>query len=144
MVGPAIPLRSSLGWSTGGIRLIDVLVAAASGGCGSVEMVGPARFELATSCTPSKRASQAALRPDKTRSLPFHPKPDNFHLGDRGLQLLAVQELPALAADHPPRNLVAPPFLPHRLRAPHRLHRPLHHHAGDHPVSHLHLLIHLE
>jgi hypothetical protein len=27
-------------------------------------MVGAARFELATSCTPSKRASQATLRPD--------------------------------------------------------------------------------
>ncbi len=27
-------------------------------------MVGPAGFEPATSCTPSKRASQAALRPD--------------------------------------------------------------------------------
>lgn len=27
-------------------------------------MVGLARFELATSCTPSKRASQAALQPD--------------------------------------------------------------------------------
>jgi hypothetical protein len=28
-------------------------------------MVGAARFELATSCTPSKRASQATLRPDR-------------------------------------------------------------------------------
>ncbi len=28
------------------------------------QMVGPAGFEPATSCTPSKRASQAALRPD--------------------------------------------------------------------------------
>src|SRR5947208_6314755 len=27
-------------------------------------LVGPARFELATSCTPSKRASQAAPRPE--------------------------------------------------------------------------------
>ena len=27
-------------------------------------MVGAARFELATSCTPSKRASQATLRPE--------------------------------------------------------------------------------
>src|SRR4029077_12488117 len=33
--------------------------------CGRVEMVGPARFELVASCTPSKRASQAALRPDR-------------------------------------------------------------------------------
>src|SRR5688572_15480781 len=32
-----------------------------------VEMVGAARFELATSCTPSKRASQATLRPDRFR-----------------------------------------------------------------------------
>ena len=28
-------------------------------------MVGAARFELATSCTPSKRASRATLRPDR-------------------------------------------------------------------------------
>jgi hypothetical protein len=28
------------------------------------KMVGAARFELATSCTPSKRASQATLRPE--------------------------------------------------------------------------------
>lgn len=28
-------------------------------------LVGPRRFELPTSCTPSKRASQAALRPDR-------------------------------------------------------------------------------
>src|SRR3954464_14057521 len=32
-----------------------------------MEMVGAARFELATSCTPSKRASQATLRPDPSR-----------------------------------------------------------------------------
>ena len=28
-------------------------------------MVGAERFELSTSCTPSKRASQATLRPDR-------------------------------------------------------------------------------
>ena len=32
-------------------------------------MVGAARFELATSCTPSKRASQATLRPDRKSRL---------------------------------------------------------------------------
>src|SRR5438876_9775944 len=31
-------------------------------------MVGAARFELATSCTPSKRASRATLRPDRNRN----------------------------------------------------------------------------
>jgi hypothetical protein len=35
------------------------------------EMVGAERFELSTSCTPSKRASQATLRPD-----PRHPSED--------------------------------------------------------------------
>src|SRR5258708_13691388 len=36
------------------------------------KLVGPARFELATSCTPSKRASQAAPRPDQSwRELQF-------------------------------------------------------------------------
>src|SRR5579862_590579 len=36
-------------------------------------LVGPARFELATSCTPSKRASQAAPRPDLFhRTPPVH------------------------------------------------------------------------
>jgi hypothetical protein len=40
--------------------------------CNSLRnLVGPARFELATSCTPSKRASQAAPRPDRRR-LPHH------------------------------------------------------------------------
>ena len=29
-------------------------------------LVGPPRFELGTSCTPSKRASQAAPRPDSS------------------------------------------------------------------------------
>src|SRR5256885_790230 len=33
-------------------------------------MVGAERFELSTSCTPSKRASQATLRPDRVA----HPK----------------------------------------------------------------------
>src|SRR5690349_20123405 len=32
-------------------------------------MVGAARFELATSCTPSKRASQATLRPEPFRRI---------------------------------------------------------------------------
>src|SRR5262245_35477188 len=32
-------------------------------------LVGPPRFELGTSCTPSKRASQAAPRPET----PFYP-----------------------------------------------------------------------
>src|ERR1041384_3671436 len=32
------------------------------------KMVGAARFELATSCTPSKRASRATLRPDRNRN----------------------------------------------------------------------------
>src|ERR1035441_10183988 len=33
--------------------------------CNSLRyLVGPPRFELGTSCTPSKRASQAAPRPD--------------------------------------------------------------------------------
>ena len=31
----------------------------------SKDLVGPPRFELGTSCTPSKRASQAAPRPDQ-------------------------------------------------------------------------------
>ncbi len=35
-----------------------------------IEMVGAARFELATSCTPSKRASRATLRPGPFRRLP--------------------------------------------------------------------------
>ncbi len=43
-------------------------------------MVGAARFELATSCTRNKRASQATLRPDSEEKLPFtHP------LGNRNL-----------------------------------------------------------
>lgn len=38
------------------------------------KMVGAARFELATSCTRNKRASQATLRPDSVEKLPFtHP-----------------------------------------------------------------------
>src|SRR6476646_3424913 len=34
-----------------------------------VKMVGAARFELATSCTPSKRASRATLRPEPFRRI---------------------------------------------------------------------------
>src|ERR1035437_4029739 len=37
--------------------------------CNSLRyLVGPPRFELGTSCTPSKRASQAAPRPDITHN----------------------------------------------------------------------------
>src|SRR5436305_555559 len=40
-------------------------------------LVGPARFELATSCTPSKRASQAAPRPELSivHVIPANPAP---------------------------------------------------------------------
>src|SRR5688572_26429200 len=103
-------------------------------------MVGPARFELATSCTPSKRASQAALRPDKSRSLPFRLEPDNFHLGGRGIELLAVQVPLRFAARHAARNLVGAPLLPDRLGAPDRFDRDLDQHARQLPVADLHLL----
>ena len=33
-------------------------------------MVGAVRFELTTSCTRNKRASQATLRPDAVKKLP--------------------------------------------------------------------------
>ena len=36
------------------------------------KMVGAVRFELTTSCTPSKRAYQATLRPDRKQSV-FRP-----------------------------------------------------------------------
>src|ERR1051326_3309580 len=35
-----------------------------------ISLVGPPRFELGTSCTPSKRASQAAPRPDPLKKGP--------------------------------------------------------------------------
>src|SRR3954454_20449500 len=43
-------------------------------------LVGPARFELATSCTPSKRASQAAPRPELSivHVIPANPEPLAF------------------------------------------------------------------
>ena len=40
-------------------------------------MVGAERFELSTSCTPSKRASQATLRPDQR--LPVRPGSGAYH-----------------------------------------------------------------
>src|SRR5580692_6253489 len=36
-------------------------------------LVGPPRFELGTSCTPSKRASQAAPRPEPSYYTPLNP-----------------------------------------------------------------------
>jgi hypothetical protein len=48
-----------IGRQTGGPERVGV--------CKSLRnLVGPPRFELGTSCTPSKRASQAAPRPEKT------------------------------------------------------------------------------
>ena len=40
------------------------------GGRQEKEMVGAVRFELTTSCTRNKRASQATLRPDAVKKLP--------------------------------------------------------------------------
>jgi hypothetical protein len=47
-------------------------------------LVGPPRFELGTSCTPSKRASQAAPRPE-TSIVHVIPRPshNSFSRGDR-------------------------------------------------------------
>src|SRR6185503_8208662 len=107
-------------------------------------MVGPARFELATSCTPSKRASQAALRPDKSRSLPFRPEPDNFHLGEGRIEFLAVEVLARLAPRHPAGDLLGAPLLADRLRAADRIDRDLDQDARELPVAHLHLLVHFQ
>ena len=47
-------------------------------------LVGPARFELATSCTPSKRASQAAPRPDSVMAPSYHrPATHGYRLRPR-------------------------------------------------------------
>src|ERR1051326_7133157 len=56
--GPGVQMESTFLWF-----VYDTL--AESGVCKSMKtLVGPPRFELGTSCTPSKRASQAAPRPD--------------------------------------------------------------------------------
>ena len=49
-----------VGWSRANRRFTGVFR--------SGRLVGAARFELATSCTPSKRASRATLRPDRNRN----------------------------------------------------------------------------
>ena len=42
-------------------------------------MVGAVRFELTTSCTPSKRANQATLRPDQFPPAPEAPEEDEVN-----------------------------------------------------------------
>jgi hypothetical protein len=58
-------------------------------------MVGAARFELATSCTRNKRASQATLRPDprqqKVPGIAVNCNPDFRRFAVRGTNPMRVQ-----------------------------------------------------
>src|SRR5687767_5249288 len=76
-------------------------------------MVGAERFELSTSCTPSKRASQATLRPD--RNLPAQ--------NERGANITdAAPEFNQLLIPSKERGHSCPPSNrpDTNVRAPHR------------------------
>ena len=71
-------------------------------------MVGAVRFELTTSCTRNKRASQATLRPDKTRGekMPIWRAECNEEV-DVGGVLARIQALgpsEVAAVDRPPQS----------------------------------------
>ncbi len=92
---------------------------------GGSQMVGPARFELATSCTPSRRAKPDCATARWAEILPFQIEADNFHFARARRQFLAVEELANFPAQHPARDGVRPPFLLHRLPRPRRFRRHL-------------------
>ena len=59
-------------------------------------MVGAARFELATSCTPSKRASRATLRTEPIEPILFQPAP-GFSITNNFNRRFPLAKIPPLA-----------------------------------------------
>src|SRR5271170_4075269 len=77
------------------------------------EMVGAVRFELTTSCTRNKRASQTTLRPDNW--FVMLPRPHNNAIGNLGCDGKGrILTLPPISMKRLERGSVTPQKLPPR------------------------------